>query len=301
MRQRFAILGSDAAAEQAWRLCPGIEPGSPEEAEFVHLSLPFPRREQVAEQFASQGRRVLCRPPMARSAEAILRLAGDGARVQPFYPARFSPRYREIRSYVARGYVGEPCILRLTWIFPREHGGPFAGLPAGELDLLDDLVLQQIDLARWIVADRVESTKAQAASVRAERDLAQVVLRFARGAAAFLECSLAAEAAAEAASLDLKGTKGIVTDRRLDGFEPVAAVCGSARGRPVRLTPEHPDWPAGSGRSVGFLFHVLDFCGATHAERRSEPATGVDDAANLRALEAVKASLASGGSEEVAA
>jgi len=301
VKRSVSILGPDAAAEQAWRLCPGVERCAPGEAELVHLSLPHPEREKVAARLASEGRGVLCRPPIARTPEAILRLAAPGARVQPFYPARFSPRYREIRSYVARGYVGEPCILRLTWIFPREHGGPFVGLPAGEVDLLDDLVLQQIDLARWIVADRVESAKAQTASVRAGRDLAQVVLRFACGALAFLECSLAADPAAEAAWLDLKGTKGIVTDRRLDGFEPVAAVYGSARGRPVRLAPEHPDWPAGSGRSVGFFFHVLDFCGVAHAERRSEPATGADDAANLRVLEAVKASLASDRSEEVAA
>jgi predicted dehydrogenase len=299
-----AIIGSDEGIQRAWSRCPETEIVPLDSAEFVHVSLLPADREGLVKKNLEEGRSVLCRAPIASTPDEIRDLAAvaqkTGAKLRPFYPARFSPRYREVRSYVEQGFLGEPCILRLEWLFSRENGGPFTGLPPEDVDLLDDLVLQQIDLARWIVGGDVSRVKGQTASVRSEDDHAHIVLNFAAGALAFLECSLAADPAASPAGyLDVKGTKGIVTDRPLDGFGPVLSVYGGADGRQVRLTPEHPLWPADTGKDVGFLLHVLDFCGVPHGERRPEAASPQDDAANLRALEAVRKSLESGSAVEV--
>jgi predicted dehydrogenase len=292
-----ALVGADKGAEQAWQRCPETEIVPIDSAELVHVGLPVSDREGIVEKLLERGRRVLCRPPIASSPDEIVKQEN----VRPFYPARFSPRYREVASYVAQGFLGDVCILRLEWIASREDGGPFIGLPPEEVDLLDDLVIQQTDLARWIAADDVARVMAQTSSVRSEDDHAHIVLTFAGGALAFLECTLAADPAASPAGyLDVKGTRGIVTDRQLDGFAPVSSVYGGTKGQPVRLTPEHPLWPADAKEDVGFLFHVLDFCGVPHGERRPVPASPEDDAANVRALDAVKRSLKSGAAEEVA-
>ncbi len=296
MKHRLAIIGSDKAAEQAWNLCPGIEVVPQASADLCHVSVPLPEREVLVEKLVSQGRSVLCRPPIGGTPEAIRRIAGacPGARLHPFYPARFNPRYRRIKASVARGDVGKPCIVRLEWLFCREDGGPFTGLPPDTVDLMDDLVLQQIDLVRWIVDDHVERVMAQAASVRDPSDHVQITLNFAGGALAFLECSLAVDPAVGAAGyLDLKGTKGIITDRPLDGFQPLSTIYGGSGGRPIRLTAEHPDWPADLGKNVGFLFHAMALLDAPPPGQPADLATPDDDALNLRVLLALRQSLSS--------
>lgn len=144
-------------------------------------------------------RHVVCEKPLARTpdqAEAMLAAArAAGVQLLVAHVVRFFPEYAAVKAAVDRGTVGTPAVLRLgrstfrprkaadNWFVDEEKSG----------GLVFDLMVHDIDIARWIAGDVVSvlARSVQGARPGADGDHAVAILRHADGALTHLEASWA--------------------------------------------------------------------------------------------------------------
>jgi myo-inositol 2-dehydrogenase/D-chiro-inositol 1-dehydrogenase len=159
---------------------------------------------------ASAGRHVLCEKPAALTLEdaVSMRDACERAGVRLFvaHVLRFFPQYRAARDRVVAGEIGIPRVLRLSrvstpptqgsWLLDEAQSG---GVPL-------DLMLHDLDYARWI-AGEVQSVYA-VQSRHGEKVMVQATLQHVGGAISLIEAGWAAPVGVFRTSLDLAGTTG---------------------------------------------------------------------------------------------
>ncbi|WP_367046912.1 Gfo/Idh/MocA family oxidoreductase [Streptomyces sp. Je 1-332] len=158
----------------------------------VDICTPTPTHKELALAAVVAGRHVICEKPLAlntRDAEEIATAAeAAGVRLHPAHVVRYFPAYAAMQQAVSRGELGDLAVLRFTRGGARPQWAPWFGDPAQSGGVIMDLMVHDIDIARWIAGDVVR-VHAQTRGVehatggaRAEVVSATAVLTHASGA-----------------------------------------------------------------------------------------------------------------------
>ncbi|MGV9881471.1 Gfo/Idh/MocA family protein [Streptomyces sp. NPDC003006] len=129
------------------------------EVTAVDVCTPTPTHKELALAAIAAGRHVVCEKPLAltaRDAEQIAAAAdAAGVRLHPAHVVRYFPAYAALREAVARGDLGELAVLRFTRGGARPQWAPWFGDPAQSGGVVMDLMVHDIDIARWLAGDVV--------------------------------------------------------------------------------------------------------------------------------------------------
>ncbi|MFI7319530.1 Gfo/Idh/MocA family protein [Streptomyces venezuelae] len=130
-----------------------------DEASAVDVCTPTPTHKDLALAAVAAGRHVVCEKPLAltaRDAEEIGAAAdAAGVRLHPAHVVRYFPAYAALHKAVARGDLGELAVLRFTRGGARPQWAPWFGDPAQSGGVIMDLMVHDIDIARWLAGDVV--------------------------------------------------------------------------------------------------------------------------------------------------
>ncbi|THF86083.1 Gfo/Idh/MocA family oxidoreductase [Deinococcus sp. KSM4-11] len=180
--------------------------------DVVDLCTPTPTHAEYAVQAARAGKHVICEKPLARTLEEADRVIAacreGGVRLFVAHVLRFFPQYRLAWQQVQAGAVGEPRVLRLgrmsspptagSWLLDEAQSG---GVPL-------DLLIHDLDYARWI-AGNVRSVSAVQAR-REGRVTVHATLSHVSGAITLVEGGWAAPPGVFRTHLDIAGTAGVI-------------------------------------------------------------------------------------------
>lgn len=190
----------------------------------VDVCTPTDVHARVALEAVRAGRHVIVEKPFTRTvaeADELLAAAADAhVQVHVAHVVRYFPAYAAAREAVAGGRIGRPAVLRFT----RE-----GGLPGGRRWFLDaersgglicDVMIHDIDYARWIAGDVVRVYAKELRRVGPENTAshAYAVLTHESGAISHLTASWAREGAGFRTSFDIAGETGLLeyaTDERV--------------------------------------------------------------------------------------
>ncbi|MFF3641045.1 Gfo/Idh/MocA family protein [Streptomyces sp. NPDC002564] len=129
------------------------------EVTVVDVCTPTPTHRSLALAAVAAGRHVVCEKPLAltaRDAQDIATAADRaGVRLHPAHVVRYFPAYAALHRAVARGDLGELAVLRLTRGGARPRWAPWFGDPAQSGGVIMDLMVHDIDIARWLAGDVV--------------------------------------------------------------------------------------------------------------------------------------------------
>jgi len=247
--------GDEGAARFAREF--GLRPcATPEElfaqVEIVDLCTPTPTHLTYTLAAARAGRHVICEKPAALSVEdaEAMRLGCEAAGVRLFiaHVLRFFPQYRAAQEQVALGRIGTPRVLRLSRVGSPPGAGSWLHDEAQSGGVPLDLMLHDLDYARWL-AGEVGSVYA-AQSRQGQLVMVQATLQHTGGAISLIEGGWAAPAGVFRTSLDVAGTLG-ATEWNSDALPPLRRF-----GPPA--PPHVPDADASAGPPVASLPSVDD-------------------------------------------
>jgi predicted dehydrogenase len=191
--------------------------------DVVDVCTPTDVHSQVALAAVNAGKHVIVEKPITRTLEEADQLLAAahaaGVQLHVAHVVRYFPEYSAARNAIAAGQIGEPAVIRLT----RE-----GGLPAGRPWFLDakrsggiicDVMIHDIDFARWIAGDVVRVFARQLRRVGDDDAAthAHAILTHASGAISHLTASWAREGAGFRTSFDIAGSTGLLeyaTDER---------------------------------------------------------------------------------------
>ncbi len=211
-----AVYAPDAgagtlAAEHGLRLCGSLDELL-REVDAVDLCTPTPTHRELTLSCAAAGRHVICEKPIALSPEdarAMIRGCQEaGVRLFIAQVVRFFPQYLEAWRRVQAGEIGEPRVLRLRRVGSPPAPGSWYHDEAQSGGVATDLMIHDLDYARWVAGEVSEVYARQAR--QGERVLVQATLLHLGGAISFVEGGWAAPAGVFRTSLDLAGTAGVV-------------------------------------------------------------------------------------------
>jgi predicted dehydrogenase len=184
---------------------------------------------------AAAGKQVICEKPLAlTSSQARAMIAAcrtAGVELLVGHVVRFFPEYVAAKHAIERGAVGTPAVLRFTrsTYRPRGRGDDWFADPARSGGLLLDLMIHDIDQARWMAGD---VTRVYARSLAVQRPEAGVdhclaLLTHANGAISHLEASWAYPVPVFRTRFEVAGTAGVL-DHDADRDAPVRATLAAA-------------------------------------------------------------------------
>ncbi|MFC4455520.1 Gfo/Idh/MocA family oxidoreductase [Deinococcus sonorensis] len=184
-----------------------------EAVDVVDLCTPTDTHEALTVRAARAGRHVICEKPIALSPESGERMiaACEAAGVRLFIALvlRFFPQYRAAHEQVAAGAIGRPELLRLMrTTAPPAFGGDWYFDPERSGGALLDLLIHDLDYARWVAGDvrQVYALTRQ----QGQRSYAQVMLSHHSGALSLVEGGWAYPDGLFRTSLDLSGDGGVI-------------------------------------------------------------------------------------------
>lgn len=125
----------------------------------VDICTPTPTHKELALAAVAAGRHVICEKPLALGAadaeEIAAAAAAAGVRLHPAHVVRYFPAYAAMQQAVERGELGDLAVLRFTRGGARPQWAPWFGDPAKSGGVIMDLMVHDIDIARWIAGDVV--------------------------------------------------------------------------------------------------------------------------------------------------
>lgn len=125
----------------------------------VDLCTPTPTHKEIALAAVAAGRHVICEKPLALNAADAEQIAAAaeaaGVRLHPAHVVRYFPAYAAMQQAVERGELGDLAVLRFTRGGARPQWAPWFGDPALSGGVIMDLMVHDIDIARWIAGDVV--------------------------------------------------------------------------------------------------------------------------------------------------
>jgi predicted dehydrogenase len=184
--------------------------------DVVDVCTPTDTHASIALAAVRAGRPVICEKPLTRTvAEADELIAAAGEAKVPLHVAqvvRFFAPYAAAQSQVADGVIGQPAVLRLT----RE-----GGMPAGRHwyhdearsgGIICDVMIHDIDYARWIAGDvvRVYARTLRPVEPQGSATHAYVILTHVGGAITHLTASWARQGLPFRTSFELAGSEGML-------------------------------------------------------------------------------------------
>lgn len=262
--------------------------------EVVDLCTPTPTHADYAVQAARAGKHVICEKPLARTlddADRIIAACRDaGVRLFVAHVLRFFPQYAAAWAQVRSGAVGDPRVLRLgrmappppagSWLLDEAHSG---GVPL-------DLLIHDLDYARWIAGE--VGTVYAAQSRRDGHVTVHATLSHTSGAITLVGGGWAAPPGVFRTHLDIAGTTGVI-EWTSDAPPPLRSH-GAAPPAPAQDGAALPDLGADDPYAAE-LWHAYD-CLESGEPFRIEPP---DARAALALALAVGRSVASGQPEQV--
>ncbi len=188
------------------------------DVDVVDVCTPTHLHADVAVAAARAGRHVICEKPMARTladAEAMLAAARDaGVRLFVAHVVRFFPEYVAARAAVLDGAIGEPGVLRLTRASfrPRQPAGHWFFDHARSGGIILDLMVHDLDYARWIAGDvvAVHCRSASVAQPDAGVDHAVAILTHRSGAISHVSASWGYAPPTFVTALEIAGSHGLI-------------------------------------------------------------------------------------------
>jgi predicted dehydrogenase len=212
--------------------------------DVVDICTPTHLHAPVAVAAARAGRHVICEKPLARTladGEAMLAAARQaGVRLLVGQVVRFYPEYAAAHKAVMAGAIGDPAVLRLTransrprqpadhWFFDHARSG----------GIILDLMIHDLDFARWVAGEVVSVACRSAAFERPDAgvDHAVAILTHASGAISHVSASWAYAPPTSRTAFEIAGSRGLIeqdSDRTAAVERSLQA--GGASGRATSL------------------------------------------------------------------
>jgi UDP-N-acetylglucosamine 3-dehydrogenase len=160
---------------------------SRKDIEAVTICTPTITHKQIAEQALMAGKHVLVEKPMTNTvaeARELLELAErKNLRLMPGHIERFNPPVTYLKNLLDQGKLGRAILLiaRRVGRWPER---------IGDVGVVRDTAIHDIDLARFILRDEVSSVYAGIGSLRHKKeDYAEIMLQFMNGGTAFIDAN----------------------------------------------------------------------------------------------------------------
>ena len=199
----------------------------------VLIAAPPAEQPSLAALALAQGLHVYLEKPGALAATELLELAtlarARDRRVALGFNYRFLPAHSDLAAALRSGRIGRP--VALLSIFTGPAAGGWRTDPSRGGGALRDLAAHEIDLARWLFADDIESVQATIQSHSTAADTASLELRFRRGGIAQIFASFGT---AQQARIELLGSHGRLSACRWQSL--TAEYSGTVAGGPLRGT-----------------------------------------------------------------
>ena len=197
----------------------GLEPADSYEAlvravDVVDICTPTFTHLELAEQAFALGAEVILEKPLALTAaegEQIIRAARDtGRRLFVAMVVRFFPQYRRTAELVHAGELGEVGVVRLKRVAFPPQAGWFRD-PALSGGMPVDLMIHDLDYARWLLGDPVSVFARRSNPIQGEPlEHVQALLGYQNGAMVLVEGGWAYPPGYFRTSLDVAGSRGLV-------------------------------------------------------------------------------------------
>ena len=160
---------------------------SRKDVDAVTICTPTVTHKEIATQALEAGKHVLVEKPMtntvAEGNELLSRAKKRGLRIMPGHIERFNPAVTYLKSLVDGKALGNIMLLlaRRVGRWPER---------IGDVGVVRDTAIHDIDLARYIFADEVSAVYAQIGSLRhSKEDYAEIMLQFSKGGTAFIDAN----------------------------------------------------------------------------------------------------------------
>jgi len=160
---------------------------SRKDVEAVTICTPTTTHKQVATQALNAGKHVLVEKPMTNTVsegrELLILAEKQGLRIMPGHIERFNPAVTRLKHLVDKGELGNVMLLlaRRVGRWPER---------IGDVGVVRDTAIHDIDLARYIFKDDVDTVYARTGSMRhSKEDYAEIMLKFKNGGTAFIDAN----------------------------------------------------------------------------------------------------------------
>jgi len=199
----------------------------------VTICTPTTTHKEVATQALRAGKHTLVEKPMtntAPEARELVALAKErGLRLMPGHIERFNPAVDYLRSLLDEKKLGTVTLF---------HARRVGRWPEriGDVGVVRDTAIHDIDLARYIFRDEVQSIHAKTGSIRhTKEDYAEIMLEFEKGGTAFIDANWLTPR--KARSLIVTGSEATV---QLDYISQEISIEDSQESRRPNLEKQEP-------------------------------------------------------------
>ncbi len=270
--------------------------------DLVDVCTPTDAHAEIVLAAAAAGRHVLCEKPLsldpADGERMIAACAAAGVRLFVGHVLRYYPEYVAAKAVVDRGDIGTPAVLRLRRCAfrPRKPAGHWLFDPARSGGMAFDLLIHDIDYARWVAGDvrRVHAWSAGLERPDRALDHAFLTLTHGSGAITHITGSWAYGAPTFRTALEIAGAHGLIS-------------YDSERARPLlsflHAAPDSGQGAVGISRSLNredpFREQLQDVLSAIR-EGTTPRVTAEDALAAVRIAAAVNESARTGRAVDVA-
>lgn len=215
--------------------------------DVVDICVPTHHHHEVALAAAAAGRHVICEKPLARTSsqarDMIAACRTAGVQLHVAHVVRFFGEYVAAKRLVDRGAIGIPAVLRYSrsTYQPRGRADDWFADPVRSGGLLLDLMIHDIDQARWIAGD-VDTVYARSLARQrpdAGVDHCLAILRHHDGAITHLEASWAYPQPVFRTRFEIAGTTGVL-DHDSDRDAPIRSVRAHTEAAPDVPVPGSP-------------------------------------------------------------
>ena len=187
--------------------------------DIVDVCTPTDAHTEVVLAAAAAGCHVVCEKPLAldpaEGERMIAACEAAGVRLFVGHVLRYIAEYAAAKAVVARGDIGTPAVLRLRRCAfrPQKPAGHWLFDPARSGGMAFDLLIHDIDYARWIAGDVTRAYAWSAGLDRPDRPLdhAFLTLTHASGAITHITGSWAYGAPTFRTGLEIAGSHGLIS------------------------------------------------------------------------------------------
>lgn len=165
-----------------------------DDVDAVVICTPTDTHADLIEQFCRAGKAVFCEKPVdldtARVRDCLKVVDETRGRVMLGFNRRFDPDFAALKAVIDAGRIGKVEMITIT---SRDPGAPPGDYIARSGGIFRDMTIHDFDMARWLLAEEVETVMAQASVLTdpaigalGDFDSVNVILRTASGKQAII-------------------------------------------------------------------------------------------------------------------